>query len=77
MAYIDTLVVQAKRIDNKLVIHVKTTRDRRQLAPVTNQKGSNAALSPNFDVGPQISSAASSAVQVQFKSSQSIVTSIT
>jgi len=32
LAYIDTLVVQAKRIDNKLVVHVKTARDRRQLA---------------------------------------------
>ena len=38
LAYIDTLVAQAKYIDNKSVIHIKTTRDRRPLA-VTNQKG--------------------------------------
>ena len=47
LACIDTLVVQAKCIDNKLVVHVKTTRDRRSLA-VTNKKFGNAALSHNF-----------------------------
>ena len=47
LAYVDTLVVQAKRIDNKSVVHVKTTIDRRPLA-VTNQKGWNATLSLNF-----------------------------
>jgi len=47
LAYIDNLVVQAKRIDNKSDFHVKTTIDRWALA-VTNQKGCNAALSLNF-----------------------------
>ena len=51
LAYVDTLVVQAKRIDNKSVVHVKTTIDRRPLA-VTNQKGWNATLSLNFDTIP-------------------------
>ena len=48
LAYIDPLVVQAKRIDNKSVFHVKTTIDPRALA-VTNQKGCNVALSLNFN----------------------------
>jgi len=43
LAYIDTLVVHAKRTNNKLVVHVKTTRDQRPLS-VTNQKGWNAVL---------------------------------
>ena len=47
LAYIDTLAIQAKNIDNKSVVHVKTTIDRRPLA-VTNQKGWNATLSLNF-----------------------------
>jgi len=47
LAYIDTLVVQAKLTHNKSVVHVKTTRDRRLLA-ITNQKGWSAELSLNF-----------------------------
>ena len=48
LAYIDTLVVQAKLTHNKSVVHLKNTRDRRPLA-VSNQKGWNAALSLNFN----------------------------
>ena len=47
LAYIDTLVVQAKRTHNKLAVRVKNRRDRSALAD-TNQKGWNAALSLNF-----------------------------
>ena len=35
LAYIDTLAVQAKRIDNKSVVHLKTKIDRRAVG-VTN-----------------------------------------
>jgi len=47
LAYIDTFAVQAKCTYNKLVVHVKITRDRWPLA-VTNQKSWNVSFSLNF-----------------------------
>ena len=47
LAYIDTLVVQAKRRHNKTVVHPQNTRDQRPLAVMNKKVGAMDRLEPS------------------------------